>query len=203
MTGLATKTQGAFIVSALVLGSIGCQSNAMTTMPWGQPTRVPPPNAPSNLPMAPYASPAGPASGAMQPGATGKPVAYYPNNPLTDAVASAQNELRMATDGARSAIEKSANSVNSTVSQASARLDRVGSGVVQATGILESSLKDPIPLPPPVTGFATPVGSPAPDFSGLPPTTAPVSSAQSGASGTIGDASKEDPNAQWRKPTPR
>jgi len=201
MTGLTTKTQGAFIVSALVLGSIGCQSNAMTTMPWGQPTRVPPPNAPSNLPMAPYANPVGPAAGAVQPGATGKPVAYYPNNPLTDAVASAQNELRMATDSARSAIEKSANTVNSTVNQASARLDRVGSGVVQATGILESSIKDPIPLPPPVTGFSAAAGSPPPGFSGLPPTTAPNASSQS--SGTISDSSKEDPNAQWRKPTPR
>ena len=181
MSGLPTKRQGYLLVSSLMLGSLGCQSNAMMTMPWGQATRVPPPNAPSNLPTAPYANPVGPAPSTMQPGGVGKPLTSYPSNPLTDAVVSAQNELRMATDSARSAIENSANSVNNSVYQASARLDRVGSGVVQATGIIESSLKDPIPLPPPVSGI----------------------SGQSGASGSISDGTKEDPNAQWRKPEPR
>jgi hypothetical protein len=67
-----------------------------------------------------------------------KSVSAYSNSPLTDAVAAAQNDLRIATDNARMAIEKSANSINSGVSQAGARIDRVGSGVVEASGILES-----------------------------------------------------------------
>ncbi|MEK0425989.1 MAG: hypothetical protein RJB11_2080 [Planctomycetota bacterium] len=74
---------------------------------------------------------------------------------MTDAVAAAQNDLRLATESARAAVEKSANSVNDGVSQAGARLDRIGSGIVQATGIVESSLKDPIPLPPASSGSLT------------------------------------------------
>jgi hypothetical protein len=45
---------------------------------------------------------------------------------------------------------------------------------VQATGIIESSLMDPIPMPP-VTG----------------------------SSGSISDMPAGDPNSQWRKPVPR
>jgi hypothetical protein len=161
------------IVSALMLGASGCQTNSMMNMPWNQPTRVPPPNAPSNLPSAPYANPTTPAAMPAQPGvAAPKSVSSYSNSPLTDAVASAQNDLMLATENARAAVEKSANSVSNGVSQAGARLDRIGSGIVQATGIVESSLKDPIALPP-------------------------------AASGSLSDAPQEDPNAQWRKPIPR
>lgn len=156
----------AVLVSSLLSMAVGCQSNSMMTMPWNQPTRVPPPSAPTNLPTAPYTNPINPA--------VPKSVSSYSNSPLTDAVSSAQNELRTATENARSAIEKSANSVNNTVSQAGARLDRVGSGVVQATGIIESSLMDPIPMP-----------------------------TAAGSSGSISDVPATDPNSQWRKPVPR
>ena len=166
MSGLKRRIHQAFFASAMLLSAVGCQSNSMMNAPWGQPTRVPPPNAPTNLPTAPYTNP-------MSPAGAPKSVSSYSNGSLTDAVASAQNELRAATDNARAAIEKSANSVNNTVAQAGARVDRVGSGVVQATGIIESSLKDPIPFPP------------------VPST------------GSISDATQEDPNAQWRKPAVR
>jgi hypothetical protein len=115
-----------------------------------------------------------------------KSVSAYSNSPLTDAVAAAQNDLRIATDNARMAIEKSANSINSGVSQAGARIDRVGSGVVQASGILESSFQDPIPFPP----IAVPPAAPVP----------------SASSGSIGDSTGEpsaEGNSQWRKPIPR
>ncbi|MFM8213358.1 MAG: hypothetical protein ACKN82_01750 [Pirellula sp.] len=63
-----------------------------------------------------------------------------------------QNDLTIATENARAAVEKSANSISDGVSQAGARLDRIGSGIVQATGIVESSFKDPVPLPPVTSG---------------------------------------------------
>jgi len=161
----ASRFSAVLVFSTLGL-AVGCQTNSMMTMPWNQPSRVPPPSAPTNLPTAPYTNPINPAAP--------ESVSSYSNSPLTDAVSSAQNDLRLATERARSAIEDSANSVNNTVSQAGARLDRVGSGVVQATGIIESSLMDPIPMPP-VTG----------------------------SSGSISDVPAADPNSQWRKPVPR
>ncbi|MFM8571578.1 MAG: hypothetical protein ACKOAU_08280, partial [Pirellula sp.] len=141
-----------------------------------------PPNAPSNLPTAPYTNPLAPNPMSTKPGtapaSAGAPqsVSSYSVNPLTDAVASAQNELRMATENARAAIEKTTSSVNSAVYQAGARVDRVGSGVVQATEIIESSLQDPIP-----------------QFQ------APNSPASTAGVGEVG----EDPNSPWRKPIPR
>lgn len=173
MTGLRKSYWSLLIVSALILGFTGCQTNPMMNMPWNQSSRVPPPNAPSNLPTAPYANPLLPASMPAQPGFPApKSVSSYSNGPLTDAVTSVQNDLTRATENARAAVEKSANSVSDGVSQAGARLDKIGSGIVQATGIVESSFKDPIPLPP-------------------------------ANSGSISDAPQEDPNAQWRKPNPR
>ena len=68
-----------------------------------------------------------------------------PAGPLYDGVAAAQNELKLASDSARAAVERSTNAINSGVYQAGARLDRIGSGVVQATGILESSISGPLP----------------------------------------------------------
>ena len=173
MTGLRKSSHPLLFASALMLGFSGCQTNSMMTMPWNQPSRVPPPNAPSNLPTAPYANPTIPTAMPAPPGSGApKSVSSYSTSPMTDAVAAAQNDLRLATENARAAVEKSANSVNDGVSQAGARLDRIGSGIVQATGIVESSLKDPIPLPP-------------------------------ASSGSLSDAPQEDPNSQWRKPIPR
>jgi hypothetical protein len=173
MTGLRKSSWSLLIVSALMPWFTGCQTNSMMSTPWNQSSRVPPPNAPSNLPSAPYANPAVPASAPPQPGLPApKSVSSYSNGPLTDAVTSVQNDLTLATQNARAAVEKSANSISDGVSQAGARLDRIGSGIVQATGIVESSFKDPIPLPP-------------------------------ATSGSISDAPQEDPNAQWRKPNPR
>ena len=184
MVGLRNRQFATFLTLALFSTALGCQSNSMMSTPWNQPTRVPPPNAPSNLPTAPYSTPMG-AGGQAAP----KSVSAYSNSPLTDAVAAAQNDLRIATDNARMAIEKSANSINSGVSQAGARIDRVGSGVVQASGILESSFQDPIPFPP----IAVPPAGSLP-------------SASSGSSGSIGDSTGEpsaEGNSQWRKPIPR
>jgi hypothetical protein len=139
MTGLRKSSWSLLIIPALMPCFTGCQTNSMMSMPWNQPSRVPPPNAPSNLPSAPYANPTIPASAPAQPGFPApKSVSSYSNGPLTDAVTSLQNDLT--------------NSISDGVSQAGARLDRIGSGIVQATGIVESSFKDPIPLPPATSG---------------------------------------------------
>ena len=187
MVGLRNRQFATFLTLALFSTAWGCQSNSMMSTPWNQPTRVPPPNAPSNLPTAPYSTPMGAGAGQAAP----KSVSAYSNSPLTEAVAAAQNDLRIATDNARMAIEKSANSINSGVSQAGARIDRVGSGVVQASEILESSFQDPVPFPPMAVPPAT----------SLPSTLLPAAS-----SGSIGDSTGEpsvEGNSQWRKPIPR
>lgn len=187
MVGLRNRQFATFLTLALFSTAWGCQSNSMMSTPWNQPTRVPPPNAPSNLPTAPYSTPMGVGAGQAAP----KSVSAYSNSPLTEAVAAAQNDLRIATDNARMAIEKSANSINSGVSQAGARIDRVGSGVVQASEILESSFQDPIPFPP----IAVP-----------PATSLPSTSLPAASSGSIGDSTGEpsaEGNSQWRKPIPR
>jgi len=184
MVGLRNKNFATFFAIALLPTAWGCQSNSMMSTPWNQPTRVPPPNAPSNLPTAPYSTPMG--TGAVMPGqAAPKSVSAYSNSPLTEAVAAAQNDLRIATDNARSAIEKSADSLTSGVSQAGAQIDRVGTGVVQASQVLESSFQEPVPLPP----------------SSLPPSSLPPTS-----TGSINDLMSEpsaEANSPWRKPVPR
>jgi len=194
MVGLRNRNFATFFAIALLPAAWGCQSNSMTSTPWNQPTRVPPPNAPSNLPSAPYSTPMG--AGAAMPGqglpgqgipgqASPKSVSAYSNSPLTEAVAAAQNDLRIATDNARSAIEKSANSITSGVSQAGAQIDRVGTGVVQASQVLEASFQEPVPLPP----------------SSLPPGSLPPAS-----TGSINDLTSEpsaEANSPWRKPVPR
>ncbi|MFN6140248.1 MAG: hypothetical protein ACK480_17315 [Planctomycetota bacterium] len=173
MTGLRKSSWSLLIIPALMPCFTGCQTNSMMSMPWNQPSRVPPPNAPSNLPSAPYANPTIPASAPAQPGFPApKSVSSYSNGPLTDAVTALQNDLTLVTENTRATVEKSANSISDGVSQAGARLDRIGSGIVQATGIVESSFKDPILMPP-------------------------------ATSGSLSDATQEDPNAQLRKPNPR
>lgn len=196
MVTLRNRQFATFLTLALFSTAWGCQSNSMMSTPWNQPTRVPPPNAPSNLPTAPYSTPMGAGAGAGAGQAAPKSVSAYSNSPLTDAVAAAQNDLRIATDNARMAIEKSANSINSGVSQAGARIDRVGSGVVQASEILESSFKDPIPFPP----IAVPPST------SLPATSLPSTPLPAASSGSIGDSTGEpsaEGNSQWRKPIPR
>lgn len=198
----------AFAVTATVSG---CQTNPLANTPWGSASRVPPPNAPSVLPSAPYGGPAGAAS-PMGPGATQSRLPGGANpqasaaNPLLDPVVQAQNQLKAATDNARMAVAKSTDSINSSVQQAGARLDRIGEGVVQASGTIQSALQDPLPFPPVIVPSTTPAGSGnfAPDPAGIPGTGGyaapglPMPSA-----GKIGDSTPVDPNAQWVKPTPR
>jgi ABC-type transporter Mla subunit MlaD len=105
-----------------------------------------------------------------------------------DSLNTAQNQLKQATDNARAAVMQTTNQIQGQVDQASAQIDRFGSGVVQASQVLSESLQPPVP--PVMTASAT-----LPNFPPSPP------------SGSIGDSGATptviDPNAQWRKPTPR
>jgi|694.fasta_scaffold09924_6 hypothetical protein len=192
----------------------GCQTNPLTNTPWNSASRVPPPNAPSVLPSAPYAPM--PGNGAATPGVPGVGVQPRPQgatnsqaatNSVLDPLNEAQNQLKLASDNARQAVSRSAQSINN--------------GVVQASGTIQSAFGDALPLPPVVmsaSGSRPATGSFAPDPSGIPGTGGYASSPQSNASGaasnpptsgSIGDsaagdpAAQLDPNAQWRKPTPR
>ncbi len=213
MARLALSRHRAFLFTACVLSTafVGCQTNPLANTPWGAASRVPPPNAPSVMPSAQYGGPSGAAS-PMSPGASQSRLPGGANpqasaaNPLLDPVVQAQNQLKAATDNARMAVAKSTDSINSSVQQAGARLDRIGEGVVQASGTIQSALQDPLPFPPVIVPSTTPAGSGnfAPDPAGIPGTGGyaapglPMPSA-----GKIGDSTPVDPNAQWVKPTPR
>jgi hypothetical protein len=60
-----------------------------------------------------------------------------------DQVAAAQNQLKQATDNARSAVFQSTQTIQSQVEQAASRADRLGSGVVQASQILTDAAQAP------------------------------------------------------------
>jgi hypothetical protein len=212
MASLASIHHRAFLFSAFAICAAvsGCQTNPLANTPWSSASRVPPPNAPSVMPSAPYggpvgaASPSSPVAPSRLPGG-GNPQASA-TNPLLDPVVQAQNQLKAATDNARMAVAKSTDSINSSVQQAGARLDRIGEGVVQASGTIQSALQDPLPFPPVIVPPASPAGagSFAPDPSGIPGTGGYASSAvPMPSTGAIGDATPIDPNAQWVKPTPR
>ena len=136
----------------------------------------------------------------------------FPSNPLVDGIAAAENQVFGVTQNvtnalqqSSNAINKSTNAINSSVQQASARIDRAGQGVAQASEVLTAAVQDPLPLPPVVSG-----NTPAPVVSAssvsVPSSAATPSAATPSAappsSGSLSDT-VVDPNAQWRKPTPR
>ncbi len=213
MARLVSIQHRACLLSACALSATfgGCQTNPLANTPWGSASRVPPPNAPSVLPSAPYGGPAG----AVSPAGMGSPQSRLPagSNPqasvpnsLFDPVVQAQNQLKASTDNARTAVAKSTDSINRSVQQAGARLDRIGEGVVQASGTIQSALQDPLPFPPVIVPPTSPAagGNFAPDPAGIPGTGGYASpGVPMPSSGTLGDATPIDPNAQWVKPTPR
>jgi hypothetical protein len=119
-----------------------------------------------------------------------------------DPVASAQNQLKQATESARAAVMQSSQSLQNQVEQASARVDRMGAGVVQASQILSDSAMGALPPVPPSTPGATSPGA----FSApvaIPPSSTPSVPGTNGSLSDQGGSTVIDPNAQWRKPTPR
>ncbi|MBM3963523.1 MAG: hypothetical protein FJ308_00420 [Planctomycetes bacterium] len=202
-------------MATLANATVGCQGNPLSGNLLGglnQATRVPPPSlgtpkGPTNysgtVGQPSVGSPASSLPNANQPSAASgfNPAnkttqSSFPNNPLADGIAAAENQVLGVTQNvtnalqqSSNAINKSTNAINSSVQQASARIDRLGQGVAQASEVLTATVQDPLPLPPVVSGSI-----PAPVVS--PSNTAPSSS------GSLSDT-VIDPNAQWRKPTPR
>ncbi len=179
----------------------GCQTNPLTNTPWNSASRVPPPNAPSVLPSAPYAPT--PGNGTATPGMPGVGLQPRPQGAtnsqastgsqtstgsVLDPLAEAQNQLKLASDNARQAVSRSAQSINN--------------GVVQASGTIQSAFGDALPLPPvvmPASGSSPTMASPtmaSPTMAS--PTMGSITDSASGD-----PAAQLDQNAQWRKPTPR
>jgi len=148
----------------------------------------------------------------------------FPSNPLADSIAAAENQVLGVTQNVTSALQqssnainKSSNAINSSVQQASARIDRLGQGVAQASEVLTAAVQDPLPMPPVVSGPSpSPAGTalsvPGPSMAPLPAPPSSLPSAQPAVySPSSGSPSSPvslsdtvvDPNAQWRKPTPR
>ncbi len=177
-----THMKKAFSVSLVVLFLSGCQVGGLPGMSGlGQPGRVPPPGTGSYQVPGSYSGSSSPSVGAPTAGAA--TVGASSPSPLVDQVASAQNQLKQATDNARAAVMQTTQSFQSQVEQAGARADKLGAGVVQASKILNDAATGALPTPPVVTPGT--LGSP---------------------SGSLSDRDggiATDPNAQWRKPVPR
>jgi hypothetical protein len=77
----------------------------------------------------------------------------FPSNPLVDGIAAAENQVFGVTQNVTNALQQSSNAINkstnafnSGVQQASARIDRLGQGVAQASEVLTAAVQDPLPL---------------------------------------------------------
>jgi hypothetical protein len=176
--------------SLLLIALSGCQGALPGINGLSQPGRVPPPATGSYQVPGTYSGATGPAGpSAPRPAGQSAPTvgAMPTGGPMVDPVASAQNQLKQATDSARAAVMQSTQSIQNQVEQAGARADRIGAGVVQASQILNDAAHGTLPpVPPGSPGFASPNAA--------------------GMSGSVSDRDTEtaaDPNAQWRKPTPR
>lgn len=112
-----------------------------------------------------------------------------PTSNLIDRISNAQSQLLNASNNARNSVNRAADGINTSVEQASARVDRLGQGVVQASAILSEAANTPI-----VSAAAERTNM---DYSGN--EQAPVTNS---VSGRIGDS---DPNesAIWRTPVRR
>ncbi|MFN7627015.1 MAG: hypothetical protein ACK5PZ_09310 [Pirellula sp.] len=219
-------------MATLVGAAVGCQGNPLSGNPlggWNQATRVPPPSlgtpkGPTNY-SGTIGQPSAGTSAAGQPTVSQPTVnqpsvspnginpvnkttqSSFPSNPLADGIAAAENQVVGVTQNvtnalqqSSNAINKSTNAINSSVQQASARLDRLGQGVAQASEVLTAAVQDPLPLPPVVSAS---IPAPVVSASNVPaPSSAVPSSAAPPSSGSLSDT-VVDPNAQWRKPTPR
>jgi hypothetical protein len=201
------------LTAGCIASLAGCAGNPLNGIAnsWNQATRVPPPATGAFQPTGGNYSGPGPASASANgaPAAGSPPANAFKSSqntssgvPLVDNIVAAESQFKAATDNARNAVVQSTNSINSQVELASARLNRLGDGVVQASQVLSDAARDPIPVPPvtPSTSFATsPTGLPGTSGYAAPPTGSLPSTS---SNGRIGDT-VEDPNAAWRKPAPR
>ena len=150
----------------------------------GAPARVPPPAQGSFQVPSTYSNGAGANSGSTGNGlgsssfGSGPKTSHYsgPPSPLFNSLTNAQSQILNATNNARNTVNRTADGINSSVELATARVDRIGQGVSQATAILSESVTVPI----------VPSETETPNFS-------------SSSSGRIGDTDTSE-NAKWRTP---
>lgn len=176
--------------SLVLIAFTGCQGTFPGIQGLNQPGRVPPP--PTGSYQVPGSYSGGTGARAADPAKSvssnspnqGSPAVV---DPWVNQVTSAQNQLKQATDSARSAVLQSTQQIQSQVEQASARVNLLGDGVVQASQVLDDAMRGPV-------SASLPSAPPAPP------------SGAEGASGSLSDramATADESNAQWRKPLPR
>ncbi|MEQ1825970.1 MAG: hypothetical protein ABL921_08475 [Pirellula sp.] len=101
-----------------------------------------------------------------------------PVSNFVSGISAAQSQLRTATNNALNTVNRTAQDVNSTVENATARVDRFGEGIVQASAILNDAASAPL----------LPAAS----------DTAPANGVS--ASGRIGDNPSTSAPSAWRTP---
>ena len=179
---------------------VGCKATGLTfpTSLGGStnPTRVPAPATGSFQVPGSYSGAAGspPSTGlggsSFSPASTG-PVTSQTVQPVSNLLSglqNAQSQFRTATNQAFDRVNRASESAQGQVEQASARIDRIGEGVSQASAIVSDSLTAPIE-----SGVYTP---PTPSL----PNSSPPSLGTTGSSGKIGDSLPSTAPA-WRAPS--
>lgn len=173
----------------VVVALTGCQGALPGISGLGQPGRVPPPATGSYQVPGAYSGGAGKSLGAASSTAAPPSLGVAPaGSPWVDQVASAQNQLKQATDSARAAVFDSTQNIQNQVDQAASRADRISAGVVQASQVLSDAAVGPLPA-----GGSVPVSASSQITDSVP-------------SGSLSDQAPAPPiesNPQWRKPTPR
>ena len=164
---------------------------------FGAPARVPPPAQGSFQVPGSYTGGAGTSGSSSSSGLGGSSFgngpktgqANLPTSNLFNSISNAQSQLVAATNNARNTVNRTADNINSSVELASARVDRLEQGVVQAGAIVAEAATQPITIQPqqPSSNYSN---------SAYPATqpTAPTSN-----SGSISDGD-QSANASWRTP---
>lgn len=183
------KMKSSHSIWLVVVALTGCQGALPGMSGLGQPGRVPPPATGSYQVPGTYSGGAGKSVPAPNSNAVPPSLGVAPaGSPWVDQVASAQNQLKQATDSARAAVFESTQNIQSQVDQAANRADRISTGVVQASQVLSDAALGPV------------------SSGGSGPASASSQITDSVSNGSLSDQAPAPPiesNPQWRKPTPR
>ncbi|MCY2982571.1 MAG: hypothetical protein NTY15_02935 [Planctomycetota bacterium] len=188
--------------AAVTVGFAGCKGTTPAFSQafggFGAPARVPPPaqgsfQVPSSYSSGVGTSGSSPSSGLGSSSFGNGPKTSQTNLPssnLFNSISNAQSQLLSATNNARNTVNRTADNINSSVELASARVDRLEQGVVQAGAIVAEAATQPIITSqpqPPSSNYANSAY----------PATQPAATTSN--SGSIGDID-QSANASWRTP---
>ena len=190
------------IAATIGIGAAGCRgtspafSQAFSGL--SAPARVPPPAQGSFQVPGSYSGAVGtsanPASNGLGGSSFGNGIKTSQNNlqtsSLVDRISNAQSQLLNATNNARNSVNRATEGINSSVEQASARVDRLGQGVVQASAILSDAASTPA------------VGNTADRTTTFSASEQQTNTNTNTSSGRIGDSDQSE-NANWRTPVRR